>query len=130
MRPVFLTLYGGALTKEAPVGLRKRFGMVIGIKPDRIAEYRALHADSYAGVRDLLSRAHMRNFSIFIAGMPDGKPYLFGYYEYDGENYDADMAKLAAEPRNKEWLAVTDSMQIPLPGQSSWKVIDEVYHND
>ena len=104
--------------------------MAIGIKEERIEEYRAIHADGHPGVRDLLSNAGMRNFSIFLARLPDGKPYLFGYYEYHGDDYEADMASLAAEPRNGEWLAMTDPMQVPFPGESSWTIIEEVYHND
>ena len=112
------------------MGIVKRVAMVIGIREDRLAEYRELHEDTQPGVRDLLSQVHMRNFSIFLATMPDDRPYLFGYYEYVGSNYQADMAKLAAEPRNAEWLAMTDPMQIPLPGKSTWKIMEEVYHND
>lgn len=108
----------------------KRVGMVIGIREDRLSEYRELHSDIHPGVRDLLSRANMRNFSIFVTTLADGKPYLFGYYEYQGDNYETDMAWLDAEPRNKEWLSMTDPMQIPLPGQDSWKVMEEVYHNE
>ena len=51
------------LEEEANV---KRIGMVIGIDPERIEEYKKLHADGYAGVRDLLNKYHMHNFSIFI----------------------------------------------------------------
>jgi len=40
-------------------------GMVIGIKPDKIAEYKQLHADSNPGVRDLLRKYNMKSFSIF-----------------------------------------------------------------
>jgi len=107
----------------------KRFGMVIGLREDREKEYRALHADANPGVRDLLERANMREFSIFLQRLPDGKLYLFGYYEYDGDDYESDMAWLAEEPRNKEWLATTDPMQIPLPGQQGWKEMECVYHN-
>ena len=59
----------------------KRIGMVIGIKPDQIEAYKELHADDHAGVRDLLRRAKMENFSIFMHRLDDGKTYLFGYYE-------------------------------------------------
>src|ERR1700747_3340137 len=93
----------------------RRVGMVIGIKPDKISKYKALHADSNPGVRDLLTKYHMRNFSIFLRELDNGKHYLFGYYEYDGNDYEGDMKRLAAEPRNKAWLALTDKMQIPLP---------------
>ena len=107
----------------------KRFGMVIGIREEMIGEYRGLHADSHPGVRDLLSKAHMRNFSIFMERLPDGRRYLFGYYEYDGDDYEADMAALGREPRNAEWLAMTAPMQIPLPGSKGWKIMERVYFN-
>ena len=82
----------------------KRVGMVIGIKPEMIEEYKRLHADSYTGpgVRDLLNKYHIHNFSIFLQEI-DGKFYEFGYYEYTGDDFEGDMAKLSAEPRNIEW---------------------------
>jgi len=108
----------------------KRVGMVIGIKSDKIAAYKALHAASNPGVRDLLGKYHMRKFSIYLHQLDDGNYYLFGYYEYDGNDYDGDMARLAAEKRNSEWLSVTDLMQRPLHGQRSWTQMEEVYHNE
>jgi L-rhamnose mutarotase len=110
--------------------MAKRFGMVIGVQPDQIAAYKELHAGSNAGVRDLLAQANMKNFSIYLHKLDDGRYYLFGYYEYVGSDYEADMAKLAAEPRNQAWLKVTDAMQRPLSGEKTWAVMEEVYHND
>ena len=107
----------------------KRVGMVIGIRPEKISEYKKLHADSNPGVRDLLSKYHMHNFSIYLHEI-DGKFYEFGYYEYTGRDYEGDMAKLDAEPRNKEWLSLCDPMQIPLEGYKSWAQMEEVYRND
>jgi L-rhamnose mutarotase len=107
----------------------QRIGMVIGIKADQISAYEALHATSNSGVRDLLEKYHMHNFSIYIHKLDDGKYYLFGYYEYTGTDYKADMEKLGAEPRNQKWLAVTGPMQAPLSGEQSWAMMKEVYHN-
>ena len=107
----------------------QRIGMVIGIKPDQISAYEALHAASNPGVRDLLTKCHMHNFSIYIHQLDDGKYYLFGYYEYTGTDYKADMAKLSTEPRNQKWLSTTDPMQIPLSGEKTWAQMQEVYHN-
>lgn len=115
-----------AKTENAPV---QRIGMVIGIKTDQISAYEALHAASNPGVRDLLDKYHMHNFSIYMRQLDDGKYYLFGYYEYTGADYKAEMAKLAAEPRNQKWLSVTGPMQVPLPGEQSWATMKEVYHN-
>ena len=108
----------------------KRVGMVIGLRPDKIEAYNKLHADDNPGVRDLLSKANMKNFSIFMQQLDNGKTYLFGYYEYVGEDFDKDMAWLDAQPRNKEWLEVTDPMQIPLRGQKGWKEMEQVYFNE
>jgi L-rhamnose mutarotase len=122
-------IYAAGLYGKSEVRQVQRIGMVIGIKPDRISAYEALHAASNSGVRDLLTKYHMHNFSIFIHPLDDGKYYLFGYYEYTGTDYKADMAKLATEPRNQQWLSVTDPMQIPLSGEKSWTKMQEVYHN-
>ena len=107
----------------------QRIGMVIGIKADQISAYEALHAASNPGVRDLLAKSHMHNFSIYMRQLDDGNYYLFGYYEYTGTDYKADMEKLEAEPRNQKWLSVTGPMQVPLPGERSWAMMKEVYHN-
>ena len=106
----------------------KRVGMVTQLRSDKVDEYKRLHADSNAGVRDLLTKYHMHNFSIYLQQI-EGKYYEFGYYEYTGKDFDADMATLAKEPRNIEWLKVCDPMQIPLPGARGWTIMDRVYFN-
>jgi L-rhamnose mutarotase len=106
-----------------------RIGMIIGIKPDKISAYEALHAASNQGVRDLLDKYHMHNFSIYIHKMDETHYYLFAYYEYTGNNYKQDMDTLAREPRNIAWLSKTDAMQIPLASERSWTKMQEVFHN-
>jgi len=107
----------------------QRFGLVIGTNPEKIEKYKELHSDGNSSVRDLLEKYHLTNFSIFIKQLPDGKEYLFGYYEYVGENYQKDMEKLNNEPRNIEWLKICDPCQIPLPGETSWAVMSEIFYN-
>jgi len=107
----------------------KRVGMVVGIDPDRIEEYKRLHADGNPGVRDLLNKYHMHNFSIFLQKMPDGKWYEFGYYEYTGRDFEGDMKQMGAEPRTIEWLKQCDPMQVPLPGSDGWTDMERVYFN-
>jgi len=106
----------------------RRVGMVIGLRPEFIDEYRRVHADGHPGVRDLLSKYHLRNFSIFLHQVA-GRWLEFGYYEYHGENFEADMAALAAEPRNREWLMLCEPMQAPLDGETGWAVMERVYFN-
>ena len=108
----------------------KRVGMVIRIKPEYIGEYKKLHAGDNPGVRDLLTEANLHNFSIFLHQLDDGNWYEFGYYEYTGDNFEADMAKLEKHPRNIEWLEICDPMQIPLEGYEGWAEMEQVYFND
>jgi L-rhamnose mutarotase len=108
----------------------QRVGMVIGLRDEAVDAYRRLHADDEPGVRDLLRAHHITNFTIFLHRLPDGRLYEFAYYEYDGDDLQADLAALDAEPRNQAWLARCDPMQVPLPGAASWSVMEAVYHND
>ncbi|MGC2164330.1 MAG: L-rhamnose mutarotase [Silvibacterium sp.] len=107
----------------------QRIGMVIGIKPRHGSAYEALHAVSSPGVRDLLTKYHIHNFSIFIQKLEGDHYYLFGYYEYTGSDYKGDMERFADEPRNQQWLSLIDPMQLPLPGERSWSVMREIYCN-
>jgi L-rhamnose mutarotase len=129
---VLLIIMAGCTQKEVlkkeTNKVTKRIGMVIGLKPEMIEEYKKLHADDNPGVRDLLARYNIHNFSIFLQEI-NGKWYEFGYYEYTGTDYQSDMAKLAAEPRNIEWLKLCDPMQIPLPGSEGWTEMKRIYFN-
>ena len=124
-----LVLAVPVLAESGSPGGVERVGMVIELRADKVDEYKALHVDSNPGVRDLLSKYNIRNFSIFLREI-GGRFYEFGYYEYVGDDYEGDMARLAAEPRNEEWLKVCDPMQIPLPGEESWAVMEQVYFNE
>ena len=44
----------------------KRMGMVIGIKPERIAEYKKTHAAVWPEVLAKISDCNMRNYTIFL----------------------------------------------------------------
>jgi L-rhamnose mutarotase len=116
-------------TQKIEAKMIKRVGQVIGIKPEFIEEYRKLHADSNPGVRDLLRKYHIHNFSIYIQQI-EGKWYEFAYYEYDGNDFSSDMLNLSHEPRNIEWLKICDPMQIPLPGANGWKEMEQIYFNE
>ncbi len=121
----FIFVCAGCAGKNEDV---KRVGMVIKLKPEHVEEYRKLHTDTNPGVRDLLNKYHMHNFNIFLHKI-DGQWYEFAYYEYTGDDYEADMAKLAREPRNIEWLKKCDPMQSPLEGHESWAEMERIYFN-
>lgn len=106
----------------------RRFGQVIRVRPDRIADYERLHAEAWPGVLATIRAANIRNYSIFRHG-----ELLFAYFEYVGDDYEADMAAIAADPVTQEWWKLTDSMQEPFPERAAgswWLTIPEVFHTD
>lgn len=109
--------------------MRRRFGRVIGIKEESLNEYKNLHADSHPGVRSFVSQACIENFSIYLEKFEDGRYYLFSYFEYTGDDYDSDMARMAEQPEIESWFSVTDPMQMPFPGESTWKEMERIYFN-
>lgn len=76
----------------------KRYGSVIGLKLEKIAEYKRLHEEVWPGVLQRIETSHMQNYSIFLRQLPDGNYYLFSYFEYSGHDFAEDMKRLAADP--------------------------------
>ena len=106
----------------------RRFGQVIGVKPEGIEEYERLHAQVWPEVLATIHACNIRNYTIFRH-----EQTLFAYFEYIGENFAADMAKMAADPKTCEWWTHTDPLQEPLPNRAVsewWLTIREVFHTD
>ena len=106
----------------------KRYGQVIGVKLDRLEEYKQYHAAVWPKVLDMITECNIRNYTIFFR---DG--LLFAYFEYVGEDFDADMAKMAADPTTQEWWDVMMPMQQPLENREDgewWATMEEVFHTD
>ena len=68
----------------------KRMGVVIGIKPERIAEYKKTHAAVWPEVLAKISDCNIKNYTIFLR---EPENLLFGYFEYHGDDWVADTAK-------------------------------------
>jgi L-rhamnose mutarotase len=106
----------------------KRYGQVIGVKVDRLQEYKAYHADVWPGVLDMIRECNIRNYSIFYR---DG--LLFAYFEYVGDDYSADMARMAADPKTQEWWDIMMPMQEPVEPRADgewWADMEQVFHVD
>ena len=109
----------------------RRYGTVIGLKADRIERYKELHAAVWPEVLKLIEDCNIRNYSIFLRKLPDGHHYLFSYFEYTGDDFAADAAKMAADPVTQEWWAVCKPCQIPLPDRAEgewWAAMEEIFH--
>jgi L-rhamnose mutarotase len=108
----------------------KRYGSVIGLRPEAIAEYKRLHAAVWPDVLKQIKASRIANYSIFLK---EPENLLFAYYEYGGDDHDADMAAMAADPRTQEWWAVCMPLQAPLDTRKQgewWAGMEEVFHQD
>lgn len=111
----------------------ERHAWVTGLRPEKAARYEDLHAHPWPGVNRMISRCHIRNFSIWEREI-EGKPYLFAYLEYSGKDFAADMKKMASDPETRRWWKQTDPCQKPLPDAAAkgkiWSDTKEVFHLD
>jgi L-rhamnose mutarotase len=106
----------------------RRFGMVLRVQPEKFEEYKRLHTAVWPGVLKCISKSSIRNYSIFHK---DG--WLFSYFEYRGDDFDADMRLMAADPETRRWWAIMEPMQDPLPSRAPgewWARMEEVFHLD
>jgi L-rhamnose mutarotase len=94
-----------------------RSAFVLTIKPDRVEEYVAAHADVWPEMRAALTASGIHNYSIFLHGN-----LAFGYLESD--DFDHAYAHLAGQPVNQRWqdamadlldVRVADAGPAPLP---------------
>lgn len=111
----------------------QRYGAVLGVKEEKIERYKELHAAVWPGVLAKIKECNIQNFSIYLRKLPDGKHYLFSYFEYVGEDYETDMAKIAADPTTLEWWDECGPCQEPLPDRGKgewWASMEEVFHQD
>lgn len=111
----------------------KRYGSVLGVKEEKLAYYKELHAAVWPEVLKTIKDCNIRNFSIYLRRMPDGKYYLFSYYEYIGADFAADAARMAADPVTQKWWAECIPCQEPLADRAEgewWAAMDEVFHED
>jgi L-rhamnose mutarotase len=131
IRLVLLAL--AALSASCAPTTVTRYAWVTGLKPEKAAYYRELHAKPWPAVNAMIKKAHIRNYSIFEREIA-GKTYLFSYLEYTGSDFDADMKMMAADPETRRWWKETDPCQAPLPDAARagkiWSDANEIYHLD
>jgi L-rhamnose mutarotase len=106
----------------------QRYASVIGMPAANREEYERLHAAVWPEVLAKIEEVNIRNYSIYRYG-----ELLFSYFEYVGDDFDADMAKMASDPKTQEWWDVCMPLQRPVEDRTEgewWASIPEVFHVD
>jgi len=108
-------------------------GDVIRLRADKVEEYKRLHAAVWPDVLKMIRECNIRNYSIYLRELDDGEHYLFSYFEYVGDDFAADMARMAADPATQRWWDVCKPCQKPLESRRAgewWAALEEVFHVD
>ncbi len=111
----------------------KRYGMITGLKPEKLDYYKKLHAAVWPGVLKKIKECNIQNYSIYLKEI-NGQYFLFSYFEYAGPDFDADMKKMTSDSTTRRWWRETDPCQQPLPDAASkgqiWSSMKEVFHRN
>jgi L-rhamnose mutarotase len=106
----------------------QRFGQLIGVKPEVLEEYKRYHAAAWPEILAMIRECNIRNYSIFHKD-----DLLFAYFEYVGDDFDGDMARMAADAKTQEWWAIMKPMQQPIATRGEgewWATMEEVFHTE
>jgi L-rhamnose mutarotase len=104
-----------------------RICFLLKVRPERLAEYKARHADVWPEMLDALRQTGWRNYSLFLR--PDG--LLVGYLETD--DFAASCAAMQEHPVNARWQTEMTPFFESLEGgaaDQSMTPLEEVFHLD
>jgi len=104
----------------------QRYALCTRLQAGKYEEYKRLHADVWPGVLEAIRQCNIRNYSIYYK---DG--LLFSYFEYHGNDFEADMAKMSANPICAEWSQLCRPCLEPLPPE--WwtpTMMEELFHTE
>ena len=105
----------------------QRMGGVIGIRPEKVAEYKRLHAAAWPAVLQKITDCNIRNFVIYLR---EPENLLFSHFEYHGTDWPADAARMAADPVTQEWWRHCGPCQRQLDSVAKgewWAPMEEVF---
>ena len=104
----------------------KRVGFQFKVRPEAVAEYKALHQQVWPEMLQALRDAGWHNYTLFLRG--DG--LVFGYFETD-ESLAAAQNRMAATQVNTRWqTAMARFMDAGARPDDTFVELDEYFHID
>ena len=104
----------------------KRFGMVVRLKDEKRDYYIKNHQNVWPEVLSELKKNKVKNYSIFLK-----EDFLFGYLEYEGEDFEKDMKTMEKIPIVAKWEKLMIDCFNPFPNNNdndSWVLMDEIFY--
>jgi L-rhamnose mutarotase len=110
----------------------ERRASIVRLRPGAVEEYRRLHRTVWPDVLATITACGIRNYSIYLKRLDDGGDYLFASFEYHGDDFARDQARMAADPATQRWWKLTDPLQEPITARAEgewWAAMEEVFHH-
>ena len=104
----------------------QRYAMAVRLKDEKKDFYLKNHQNVWPEVLSELKKIKVKNYSIFLK-----EDLMFGYLEYDGDNFDLDMAEMSKIDIVDKWTKLMIDCFNPFPNNednSSWVMMDEIFY--
>ena len=104
----------------------KRYAMTVRLKKEKKIFYLKNHQNVWPEILSELKRVKVKNYSIFLKD-----DFMFGYLEYEGDNFDQDMEEMQKIPVVKEWTILMIDCFNPFPNHeknNSWVMMDQIFY--
>ena len=105
----------------------QRYAMAVRLKDEKRDFYIKNHASVWPEILEELKKINVKNYSIYLK-----EDFMFGYLEYDGNNFDEDMAVMQKIPIVDKWTKLMIDCFNPSNNEDneSWVMMDEIFHLD
>jgi len=103
----------------------QRYAMAVRLKNEKREYYIENHANVWPEVLSELKKIKIKNYSIYLK-----EDFMFGYLEYDGDNFDQDMAEMQKIPIVEKWTNLMINCFNPFPNNEdndSWVMMDQIF---
>lgn len=93
------------------------------LKPEKVDDYRKLHASPWPELLELISSCNIHNYSISILGNK-----LFTYYEYTGTDYKADMNRMDHSEVMQRWWTFSKPCFLHHNEEKYYDDLEEIFY--
>jgi len=104
----------------------ERYAMAVKLKDEKKNFYLKNHQNVWPEILDELKKIKIKNYSIFLK-----EDFMFGYLEYEGNNFDEDMIQMGKIPIVDKWTKLMIDCFNPFPNNEendSWVMMDEIFY--
>ena len=106
--------------------MTQRYAMAVRLKDEKREFYIKNHANVWPEVLEELKKIKIKNYSIYLK-----EDFMFGYLEYDGNNFNKDMEEMQKIPIVDKWTKLMIDCFNPFPNNednNSWVMMDEIFY--